>query len=87
MRCVSITIHDENHGKSDHSHPLLHAPFLVFHNASSVSVVFDFNTSINDALPLSIIQLPVDLKMKKSLLLRDAICVLFLCVHHSEREQ
>ena len=48
-------------GKSDHEHPLLHMPFLVLYNASSVSVVFDFNASLNDAHPLSIVQLPNDL--------------------------
>ena len=40
-------------GKSDHEHSLLHAPFLVLHNTSSVSVVFDFNASLSDVAPLS----------------------------------
>ena len=46
---------------------------------SFVSVVFDFNASLNDASPLSPMLFPVDLmRMKKSGLLMDAICVLFL---------
>ena len=46
---------------------------------SSVSVVFDFNASINDFIPDSPMLLPVDLmRMKKSVLLMDVICVLFL---------
>ena len=66
-------------GKSDHEHPLLHALFPVFQKRSSVSVVFDFNTSLSDAIPVYPILLTVDLmKMKKSGLLIDAICVLFL---------
>ena len=45
----------------------------------TASVVFDFNASLNDVAPLSPIQLSVDLmKMEKSLLLMDAIYVLFL---------
>ena len=46
---------------------------------SSVSVVFDFNASLNDVAPFSPIMLPVDLmRMEKNGLLMDAICVLFL---------
>ena len=42
-----------------------------------MSVVFDFNASINDVLPVSPISLSVDLmRMEKSELLMDAI----LCV-------
>ena len=44
-----------------------------------MSVVFDFNASLNDVAPLSPILFPVDrIRMKKSGLLMDAICVLFL---------
>ena len=47
--------------------------------SSLVSVVFDFNASLNDVAPLSPIQLTVYLmKIEKSGLLMDAICVLFL---------
>ena len=46
-------------GKSDHEHPLLHALFLVLHKLSSVSVVFDFNASLNDFVPVSPILLSV----------------------------
>ena len=49
------------------------------HKSSFVSVVFDFNASLNDVTPVSPIQFPVDLmRMEKSGLLNDAICVLFL---------
>ena len=47
--------------------------------SSPASVVFDFNVSLNDVAPLSPILFPVDLmSMGKSVLLMDAICVLFL---------
>ena len=43
---------------------------------SAVSVVFDFNDSLNDAAPVSPMSLPVDMKRKeKSDLLMDVICV------------
>ena len=46
---------------------------------SFVSVAFDFNASLNDIAPLSPMQLAVDLlRMEKSELLVDVICVLFL---------
>ena len=44
-----------------------------------VSVVFDFNVSLIDVAPVSPILFTVDLmRMEKSGLLMDAICVLFL---------
>ena len=44
--------------------------------SSSISVVFDFNASLNDVAPVSPILLSVYLmKMEKSGLLMDAICV------------
>ena len=44
-----------------------------------MSVLFDFNASLNDIAPISLMLLSVDLmKMEKSGLLVDAICVLFL---------
>ena len=47
--------------------------------SSSVSVVFDFSASLNDAAPVPPILLAVDLmRMEKSELLMDAICVLFI---------
>ena len=55
--------------------------FLLYSppRSSSVSVVFDFNASLNDVAPLSPMSLPVDLmRMKKSGLLMGVICVLFL---------
>ena len=46
---------------------------------SFVSVVFDFNASLNDVAPVSPMLLSVDLmRMKKSGLLMSAICVLSL---------
>ena len=51
-----------------------------------MSVVFDFNASPIDVAPVSPISLPVDLmRMEKSGLLLDAICVLFLYAHNSNR--
>ena len=54
--------------------------FLSSHVRLSVlSVVFDFNASLNDFAPLPPMLLPVDLmRMEKSGLLMDVICVLFL---------
>ena len=44
-----------------------------------MSVVFDFNASLNDFAPASPIMLSVDLmRIEESVLLMDAICVLFL---------
>ena len=41
-----------------------------------MSVVFDFNASLNDVAPLSLMLLPVDLmKMEKSRLLIYVMCV------------
>ena len=50
---------------------------------SSVSVVFDFNASLNDVVPVSPIRFPVDVKRKgKSELLIDVFCVSsFFCLH------
>ena len=63
-------------GKSGHSHPLLHALFHSFHKLSFVSVVFDFNASLNDVAPVSPIQLSVDLnENEKNGLFVDDICV------------
>ena len=43
-----------------------------------MSVVFDFNASLIDVVPASPMLFPVDLmKMEKSGLLMDAICVMF----------
>ena len=51
------------------------------HRMTPMSVVFDFNASLNDVAPISPILLPVDLmRIEKSGLLMDAICVLSLCV-------
>ena len=56
---------------------------LKTYKLSSTSVVFIFNASINDALPASPILLTVDLmRMDKSDLLMDVICVLFLFFLH-----
>ena len=46
---------------------------------SFVSVVFDFNDSLNDVVPVSPMLFPVDVKrMEKSELLMDVLCVFFL---------
>ena len=54
-----------------------------------MSVVFDFNTSLNDVAPESPMLLPVHVKRKeKSELLMDAFCVFsFFYLHHSGRVQ
>ena len=53
---------------------------------SSVSVVFDFNDSLNDVAPVSLILLSVDaIRMEKSELLMDVFCVSsFFCLHHQD---
>ena len=55
--------------------------------SSAVSVVFDFNASLNDAAPLSSIQLAVSVNRKeKSELLMVVFCVSsFFCLHPSNR--
>ena len=46
---------------------------------SFVSVLFDFNASLIDIVPVTPMKLPVDsMRIKKSGLLMNAICVLFL---------
>ena len=51
---------------------LLYSPLRL----SAVSVVFDFNNSLNDAAPLSLMLLPVDENRNgKSKLLMDIFCV------------
>ena len=54
---------------------------------SFVSAVFDFNASLSDVAPLSLILLSVDVKRNdKSESLKDAICVSsFFCFHHTDR--
>ena len=54
--------------------------------SSFVSVVFDFNDSLNDVAPVSPMSLSVDVKRnEKSELLMDAICVSsFFCLHNTD---
>ena len=47
---------------------------------SLVSVVFDFNASLNDVAPVSPMLFAVDLRVEKSGLLMGVICVLLSCV-------
>ena len=56
---------------------------------SLISVVFDFNDSLNDVAPVSPILLPVDKKgNEKSELLMYVICVSsFFCLHIPDRVQ
>ena len=62
-------------------------PFYLFllcslSRTSPVSVVFDFNESLNDVAPVSPMSLPVDLiRMEKRGLLADAIFTCFFCVY------
>ena len=52
-----------------------------------MSVVFDFNASLNDVAPVFPILLTVDMKRnEKSELLMDVMCVSsFFCLHSSDR--
>ena len=52
-----------------------------------MSVVFDFNASLNDAAPVYPILLPVDvMRNEKSELLMDVICEFsFFCLHIPDR--
>ena len=59
---------------------LLSSPLRL--RSVSVVFVFDFNASLNDVAPVSPMLLPVDLRMEKSKLLIDAICVLLFCLHN-----
>ena len=54
-----------------------------------MSVVFDFNASLNDVAPLSPIPLSdAKKKRKKGELLMDVLCVSsFFCIHHQDRVQ
>ena len=61
--------------------------FLSSHSRLSfVSVVFDFNDSLNDVAPLSPMSLAVDMKRnEKRELLMDVFCVSsFFCLHPSD---
>ena len=66
---------------------LMDAICVLFHlspqlRLSAVSVVFDFNASLNDVAPVTPILLPVDcIRIVKSELIIDVICVLYLCLH------
>ena len=56
------------------------------HRLSSVSVVFDFNDSLNDVTPVSPMSFPVDTKRnERSELLMDVFCVSsFFCLHNPD---
>ena len=50
------------------------------------SDLFVFNASLNDVAPMFPMLLSVDfVRIEKSELFVDAICVLFLCLHNSDR--
>ena len=51
-----------------------------------MSVVFDFNASLNDVTPVPSMWFPVDvMRMENSELLMDAFCVSsFFCLHNTE---
>ena len=51
-----------------------------------MSVVFDFNDSLNDVAPVAPMLLPVYMmRMEKSVLLMDVFCVSsFFCLHNSD---
>ena len=55
---------------------------------SSVSVVFDFNDSLNDVASLFPILFPVDKKINEKELLMDVFCMFSLfCLYDSDRVQ
>ena len=59
--------------------------FVFTPRLSSVSVVFDFNDSLNDVVPVFSILLAVDeMRMEKSELLMDIFCVSFFCLHNQD---
>ena len=62
---------------------LLSLPLIL----SFVSVVFDFNASLNDVAPVSPILLAVDvMRIEKSDLLMDVFCVSsFFCLHKPDQ--
>ena len=53
---------------------------------SAMSVVFDFNDSLNDVVPVSSVSLSVDeMRKEKSSLLMNVFCVSsFFCLHFSD---
>ena len=72
-------------GKSDHPHPLFYALFLVLHQSSFVSVVFDFNAFLNDTLPLNPMPLSVDLmRMEKEWIVDGCHLCCFFCIHFQD---
>ena len=83
-----FSVEVDRNEKSD----LLMDVFCVFfllsslHRLSSVSVVFDFNDSLNDVAPVSPILLSVDMKrMEKGELFEDVFCVSsFFCLHKTD---
>ena len=55
------------------------------YRSSSVSVVFNFNASLNDVAPVSPILLPDVMRMEKNELLMEAFCVSsFFCLHSGD---
>ena len=53
---------------------------------SAVSVVFDFNASLNDVAPLFPITFPVDFRSEKSEWLMNDFCVSsFFCLYNPDR--
>ena len=61
--------------------------FLLFSQfkLSFVSVVFDFNDLLNDFAPISLILLTVVvMRIEKSELLMNVICVSSFCLHNSD---
>ena len=55
---------------------------------SSVSVVFDFNDSLNDVAPVSPMMLPVGVERnEKQWIVCGCICLMssFFCFHHLDR--
>ena len=59
-------------------------PSSLLLKLSFVSVVFDFNDSLNDVAPVSPILLSVDVRRKKNSELLMNVFVCLLCFHHTD---
>ena len=54
------------------------------HRLSAVSVLFDFNASLNDVAPVPSIPLPVGVRERKKVFVVDVFCVSFFCLYPTD---
>ena len=79
LQCCSLLLFEENEKEWFVMDPICTVSLCLPLILSSASVVFDFNVSLNDFAPMNPMSLPVVLmRMEKSVLLTDFICVLFI---------